>query len=32
MGQVSQSHDLGGGLKSRHVTMLSIAGLSLIHI
>ena len=26
MGQVSQSHDLGGGLKSRHVTMLSIAG------
>ena len=26
MGQLSQSHDLGGGLKSRHVTMLSIAG------
>ena len=26
MGQSSQPHELGGGLKSRHVTMLSIAG------
>ncbi len=26
MGQLSQSQDLGAGLKSRHVTMLSIAG------
>lgn len=26
MGQLSESHALGGGLKSRHVTMLSIAG------
>ncbi|WP_038163102.1 GABA permease [Trabulsiella guamensis] len=26
MGQSSESHTLGGGLKSRHVTMLSIAG------
>ncbi|MWT88825.1 hypothetical protein GP954_27445, partial [Escherichia coli] len=24
MGQSSQPHELGGGLKSRHVTMLSI--------
>ncbi|MBW9883803.1 GABA permease, partial [Escherichia coli] len=26
MGQSPQPHELGGGLKSRHVTMLSIAG------
>ena len=26
MGQLSQSQDLGAGLKSLHVTMLSIAG------
>ncbi|MCS5874184.1 hypothetical protein LN650_26235 [Klebsiella pneumoniae subsp. pneumoniae] len=26
MGQLSQSQDLGRGWKSRHVTMLSIAG------
>ncbi|MDN6090064.1 MAG: amino acid permease, partial [Enterobacterales bacterium] len=26
MGQIAETNSLGGGLKSRHVTMLSIAG------